>query len=100
MIAGGVPAGINIPTPDLGCRTKSTKINTTTIHGNKRTTPSGIEMLELPFNRSGRLKNANLDVTFVLPLSSSTIGNGEEGIRFITLCTNPIDAVEMGSLAK
>jgi hypothetical protein len=51
-------------------------------------------MLELPFNRSGRLKNANRDVIFVFPFVSSPKGScGAEGIRFITLWTNPIEMV-------
>jgi hypothetical protein len=83
-----------MPTPDLGCRTNSTKINTTTIQGNSRTTPRGIDMLELPFNLSGRLKNASLEVTFVFVFASSIEGRfGDEGSRFRTLCMNPIDAV-------
>jgi hypothetical protein len=94
LIAGGAPAGIKMPTPDLGCLTNSTKINTTTMQGNNRTTPRGIEMLELPFNRSGRRKNANLEVTFVFVLTSSIEGrSGDAGMRFSTLCTNPIDTV-------
>jgi hypothetical protein len=85
-----------MPTPDLGCRTNSTKISTTTMQGNNRTTPRGIEMLELPFNLSGRRKNANLEWTFVFVLTSSMEGRlREDGIRFITLCTNPIAAVAM-----
>lgn len=48
-------------------------------------------MLELPFNRSGRRKKANLDVTFVFDLTSSIEGRfGDEGIRFRTLWTKPI----------
>jgi len=91
LIAGGAPAGIRMPTPDLGCRTNSTRINTTTIQGNRSTTPKGMEMLELPFNRSGRRKKANLDVTFAFDLTSSIEGRlGDEGMRFRTLCTNPI----------
>jgi len=83
-----------MPTPDLGCRTNSTNINTTTIQGNNRTTPRGIEMLELPFSLSGRRKNASLEPTFDFVLTSSREGRfGDEGIRFRTLCTNPIDAV-------
>ena len=83
-----------MPTPDLGCLTNSTNINTTTMHGNRRTTPRGIEMLELPRNRSGRRKNASLEVALVFVLSSSIKGRfGDEGKRFRTLCTNPIDAV-------
>lgn len=95
LIAGGAPAGINMPTPDLGCRTNSTRINTTTIHGNNKTTPRGIEMLELPLNLSGRRKNASLILVFDLDVfPSSAVGRfGAEGRRFITLCTNPIAAV-------
>jgi hypothetical protein len=82
-----------MPTPDLGCRTNSTKINTTTMQGNNRTTPRGIEMLELPLNRNGRRKNANLDVTFVFSLTSSMKGRlGDEGMCFRTLWMNPMDA--------
>lgn len=33
-----------------------------TIHGNSKTTPSGMEMEEFPFNRIRLLKNANLGV--------------------------------------
>jgi hypothetical protein len=83
-----------MPTPDLGCRTKSTNINTTTMHGKRSTTPRGMEMLELPFNLSGRRKNANLDVTFVLVLTSSMVGRlCDEGNRFRARCTRSIDAV-------
>jgi hypothetical protein len=81
-------------TPDLGCRTNRTNINTTTIQGNSRTTPRGIEMLELPFNRSGRRKKANLDEIFVFFLTSSKEGRfGDEGRRFKALCTKPIDTI-------
>jgi hypothetical protein len=75
-----------MPTPDLGCLTNSTNMHTTTMQGNKRTTPRGIEMLELPRNRSGRRKNANLEVAFALVFSSSINGMfGDEGKRFQTL---------------
>ncbi len=85
-----------MPTPDLGCRTKSTKINTTTMQGNNSTTPRGIEMLELPFNLSGRRKNANLECTFVFVFTSSIEGRlRADGIRFITLCANPIDVMAL-----
>jgi hypothetical protein len=64
------------------------------MQGNNRTTPRGIEMLELPFNRSGRRKKANLEVALVFALTSSIEGRfGDEGMRFRTLCTNPIDTV-------
>jgi hypothetical protein len=66
------------------------------MQGNNRTTPSGIEMLELPFNLSGRRKNANLEEAFVFSLTSSIEGRlRTDGIRFITLCTNPIAAVAL-----
>jgi hypothetical protein len=93
LIAGGAPAGIRMPTPDLGCLTNSTKINTTTMQGNKSTTPKGIEMLEFPLNLSGLRKKASLEVTFVFLTSSIEGRLGDEGRRFRTLCTNPIDAV-------
>lgn len=51
-------------------------------------------MLELPFNLSGRRKNASLELTFAFVLTSSIEGRlRDEGMRFITLCTNPIGAV-------
>lgn len=62
-IAGGAPAGISILPGELGWRTKSTKIRTTTMQGNKMTTPRGTEMLELPFNRMGFRKKANRDAS-------------------------------------
>jgi hypothetical protein len=70
----------------------STKINITTIQGNSRTTPSGIEILELPLNRSGRLKKANLDEILGFTFSFSTEGRSAltEGRRFHTLCTKLI----------
>jgi hypothetical protein len=81
-------------TPDLGCRTNSTKIRTTTIQGNSKTTPSGIEILELPLNRKGLRKKAHLDETFVFPLESSSVGSfGAVGNRFITLWTKPIGVI-------
>lgn len=90
-----------MPTPDLGCLTNSTNINNTTMHGNKSTTPRGIEMLELPRNRNGRRKNANLEVAFVFVFTSSNEGRfGDEGRRFQTLCTNPIDAVVFAVCSK
>jgi len=61
------------------------------MQGKSSTTPKGMEMLELPFNRKGRLKNANLELVFALDLTSSMEGRfGDEGIRFSTLCTKPI----------
>ncbi len=59
---------------ELGCLTKSTNIRMTTMHGKRITTPSGTEMLEFPFNRSGRRKKAKRDNSLpereCLPFSS------------------------------
>jgi len=87
LMAGGDPAGINIPTPDLGCRTNNTKIKTTTMQGNNNTTPRGIEMLEFPFSLSGRRKKASRELVFALVFTSSMDGRfGDvEGMRFSTL---------------
>ncbi len=53
-----------------------------------RTTPRGTEILELPLNRRGRLKNANLDESLLLVFISSNVGTlGVEGRNFLTLCT-------------
>lgn len=93
LMAGGAPYGIKIPDPDFGCRTNSTKINTTTMQGNKSTTPKGIDTLEFPLNRSGRLKNAHFECTFGLSFSSKGGRLGDVGKRFITRCTKPIGTV-------
>lgn len=63
------------------------------MQGNKSTTPRGIDMLELPFNRNGRRKKANLDDGLDLPFifSSSSVGrSADEGNRFMILWTKPI----------
>lgn len=53
-----------------------------------------MEMLELPFNLKGRLKNASLELDFAFVLTSSMIGRfGDVGMRFSTLWTKPIRAV-------
>ena len=99
-MAGGAPVGMNTPTPDLWCRTNSNRINSTTMQGNNSTTPSGIDMLELPFNRNGRRKNANLDDGFEFPFifaSSSAGRSADEGNRFMILCTKPILAPSIKS---
>jgi len=95
LIAGGAPAGIKIPTPDFGCLTNNTSIKTITIHGNKSTTPSGMDMLELPFILSGFLKNARLleEAAFrmVFVVFSSIEGSSSGlGPRRHTLCTKLI----------
>ena len=84
---------MNTPPPDLWCRTNSSKINSTTMQGNNSTTPSGIDMLELPFNRSGRRKKASLDdgLDFPFIFESSSVGrSADDGRRFMILCTKPI----------
>jgi hypothetical protein len=92
LIAGGAPAGIILRTGDEGFRTNSTKMNTTTIQGNRRTTPRGTEMLELPFNRKGRRKNASLDMNLLFGRDSSFKGRvGGGGRRFSALLTRSID---------
>ena len=94
-MAGGAPAGIKMPTPDLECRITSTKIKIRTMQGKSRTTPRGMENLELPLSRNGRLKKASLADTLVFFLTSSTEGRSAfaEGMRFHTLCTKPIGGV-------
>ena len=60
LIEGGAPAGtINRPGPE-GCRTKIMRIRIITSKGNNKTTPNGIDIFELPFNRILRRKKANL----------------------------------------
>jgi hypothetical protein len=71
-------------------------MNTTTMHGKRRTTPKGIETLELPFKRIGRRKNASLDVIlFFDPDCEESSFNGRagtEGRRFSALLTTSIEA--------
>lgn len=62
-MAGGAPAGINILPGELGCRTNSTKIRTTTSRGNIKTTPNGTDIVEFPRKRNGRRKKASPDET-------------------------------------
>jgi len=73
-IAGGAPAGINILPGEAGCLTNRTSMKTTTMHGKTSTTPSGMDMLELPFNRKGRLKNASLDEFLLFVFNSTIVG--------------------------
>lgn len=58
LIAGGAPAGISILPGEFGCLTKRMRIRMTTMRGNNMTTPSGMEMAELPLKRSGLRKKA------------------------------------------
>jgi hypothetical protein len=63
------------------------------MQGNNSTTPSGIEILELPLNRNGRWKKANLDETLGFALSFFSIDGRSvlaEGRRFHALLTKLI----------
>jgi hypothetical protein len=64
----------------------------TTMKGNKSTTPRGTETAELPFNRRGRLKNAHLEVLFLLPASFIVGRSDAVGKRFIARRTTSIAA--------
>jgi hypothetical protein len=46
----------------------------TTVQGNRRTTPVGIEILELPRRRSLCRKNDNLDVCLLIDRDSTFTG--------------------------
>lgn len=61
LIAGGAPAGISIRPGEFGCLTKRMRMRMTTMSGNNITTPTGIEMVELPLKRSGLRKKARRD---------------------------------------
>lgn len=72
-----------------------------TMHGNRRTTPSGIENFELPLNRNGRRKNASLDDNEIFGFTFSffsTDGRSAflaEGRRLNALCTKLIAGAAM-----
>ena len=68
------------------------RISNTTMHGNSRTNPRGIEIEELPFNCIRRRKNDNPgDVWVFSLLKPSRDGtSGEEGIRLTRPCMKPI----------
>lgn len=63
-----------------------------TMHGKSRTNPSGIDILEFPFNRILLRKNANLERTRLFSsLKSFSEGIlGVEGSCFDICCTHPI----------
>lgn len=64
---------------------------TMTKHGNRSTTPRGMETLELPRRRSGRPRKANLFLLFCR--ISFTVGSVEGvGTRFMVLRTASIIA--------
>lgn len=98
-MAGGAPAGINILPGDAGCLTNRTSMKMTTMHGNISTTPSGMEMLELPFNRKGRRKNASLDEFLVFVFNSSIVGIlGDGGRRLRARRTTSMAAVTLSRM--
>jgi len=98
LIDGGAPAGISILPGDEGCRRNKTRINIMTIHGNKRTSPKGIEMEELPFKRMRRRKKANRgESRSALRDTSSREGRlGEFGRCFASFCTKLMIAAVSG----
>lgn len=64
LMEGGVPAGTRMRPEDEGCRMMRMSINNTTMLGNSRMKPSGIEIEELPFNRIRLRKKDNLEADF------------------------------------
>jgi hypothetical protein len=68
------------------------RISNTTMHGNSRTNPNGIEIDELPFNRIRRRKNDNPGSAWAFSLlKSSRDGKfGDEGIRLARPCMKPM----------
>jgi len=74
LTAGGAPAGINILPGEVGCLTNNVKMRTTTMQGKRMTTPSGTEMLELPFSLRGRLRYARREASVPRCLFSSAVG--------------------------
>ena len=91
LMAGGAPAGIiKFPGDELCCTT-SNVINIMTSKGNNNTTPSGTEILELPFSRIRLLKNDNLNVgairLFSLVMSCMEGRLSEEGRLFLRFLT-------------
>ena len=91
---GGAPAGIINPPGEDGCRTISTIINIMTIHGNRSTAPSGIEIFELPFSRMRLLKNDNLGMnrSFSSVKSVKEGRDGVDGSRLIRFPPKPMVA--------
>lgn len=98
-MVGGVPAGTRRRPGEDGCRKKSIAISNITMHGNKRTNPSGIDIFELPFIRMRRLKRENrgsegsLFSLFHSFFHSFTEGKlAEEGMPFLSRCRKLIIA--------
>ena len=70
-MAGGAPASIIGPPGEALCFATSTIIKIMTRSGNSNTTPSGTDILELPFKRILLLKKANVGVKRSFSLLSS-----------------------------
>lgn len=68
------------------------RISNTTMHGNSRTNPNGIEIDELPFNRMRRRKNDNPGSAWAFSFlnSSRDGGFGDEGIRLTRPSMKPM----------
>lgn len=80
---------------------KRTNINIITKHGKSSTSPSGIDIRELAFNRMGRRKTANLGEIFSAVRETSLYdGNlGGNWALFFRLCSHPICVICVGESA-
>ena len=97
-IDGGAPAGINSLAGPEGCRTSRTRMRMMTRHGKSRTTPSGMDTLELPRRRIRRRKKANLGVRYsrccerllTAGSFSKEVKLRDDGNRLARFWTNPM----------
>lgn len=91
-IEGGAPEGNKMRPGEDGCLTKRKRMKMTTIQGNNRTKPKGIDIDELPFIRILRRKNDSCDKPRPLSLLKSSRDGifGVEGIRLTSPCTKPM----------
>jgi len=88
-----VPAGIRILPGEEGCLMTSINISSTTMLGNKRMNPSGMEIEEFGFSFIRLLKNDNLEsplFAFAVLASPRLGAAGVYGTFFINLCTKPL----------
>ena len=99
---GGAPEGIKMRPEEDGCLTKRNRIRMTTMQGNSRTKPSGIDIDELPFIRILRRKNDHRGKLrpFSLLKSSSDGMFVVEGIRLTSPCTNPMSATLLATFMQ
>jgi hypothetical protein len=87
---------------ELGWLTKRIKIRIKTSIGKKMTTPKGTEIVEFPFNRSGRRKKAMRESTGLLCLESlfSSRGSCRGGLLGATLVALRIKSMARKSLPR